>query len=132
MPWSDVNGYSGHYTGEVNENEIPDGRGFMQYSNGVVEDGFFVNGVFQPPMPGMVLPQQHMDGNQVPSSSMSVWSLKSTPTMAMHGPNANVMIMPPHQGNASAMGAPTSVHMGGPSNMYRGQDPYANVQNRYS
>ena len=81
MPWSDVNGYSGHYTGEVNDNDIPDGRGFMQYNNGVVEDGFFVNGVFQPPMPGMVQPQhqQHMqEGNQVPSSSMSVWSLKSS------------------------------------------------------
>ena len=138
MPWSDVNGYSGHYTGEVNDNDVPDGRGFMQYSNGVVEDGFFVNGVFQPPMPGMVVPQQQMYenqeqqmyGNQVPSSSMSVWSLKSTPTMAM-GPSGN-MIMPHHQGNpngnASVMGAPSSVHMGGPSR----QDPYANTQNRYS
>jgi len=135
MPWSDVNGYSGHYTGEVNDNEVPDGRGFMQYSNGVVEDGFFVNGVFQPPMEGMVVPQQQMYGNQVPSSSMSVWSLKSTPTMAMPGPNNGSVIMPHHQGGPNGnpmMGAPSSVHMGGPSNMYHGQDPYANIQNRYS
>ena len=100
----------------------------MQYSNGVVEDGLFVNGVFQPPMPGMVLPQNMVE-NQVPSSSMSVWSLKSTPTLAMHG--GNVMIMPPHKGiphgNASAIGAPASVH-----SQSRGHDPYANIQNRYS
>jgi hypothetical protein len=135
MPWSDVNGYSGHYTGEVNDNEVPDGRGFMQYNNGVVEDGYFVNGVFQPPWEGLVVPQQQRYGNQVPSSSMSVWSLKSTPTMVMQGPNGNV-ILSRHQGNPndtqSVMGAPSSVHMGDPSNMYHGHDPYANIQNRYS
>ena len=118
------------YTGEVNDNDIPDGRGFMQYNNGVVEDGFFVNGVFQPPMPGMVQPQhqqQVQEGNQVPSSSMSVWSLKSTPTMVMQGQNPGNVIMGQHQGNASVMGAPSSVHMGNPSN-----NPYGNIHDRYS
>jgi hypothetical protein len=109
MPWSDVNGYSGHYTGEVTLSGVPDGRGFMQYSNGVVEDGFFVNGVFQPTSPAMVESQQQlMYGNQVPSSSISVWSLKSTPTMAMQGPDN---------------GSQGHMHMGYPRN------PYGNIQN---
>jgi hypothetical protein len=78
MPWSDVNGFSGHYTGEVNENNAPEGQGYMEYSNGVVEEGIWRNGVFQPPL--HPLPPIRQGGN-VPSSSMSVWSLRSTPNM---------------------------------------------------
>lgn len=79
MPWSDVNGFSGHYTGEVNHNDAPEGKGYMEYSNGVVEDGMWCNGVFQPPL--NFHPPSYQDGSNVPSSSMSVWSLRSTPNM---------------------------------------------------
>jgi hypothetical protein len=47
----------------------------MHYSNGVIEEGMWCNGVFQPPQP----PSYHTE--DVPSSSMSVWSLRSTPNM---------------------------------------------------
>lgn len=77
LPWSDINGFSGHYTGEINSNNVPDGRGRMQYINGVVEDGMFSNGVYQPPLN---LPEAGVQ-SQYPSSSVSVWSIKSSPTM---------------------------------------------------
>ncbi|KAL7506378.1 hypothetical protein ACHAXN_006092 [Cyclotella atomus] len=79
LPWSDVNGFGGHYTGEVNGNNAPEGKGYMEYSNGVVEEGMWCNGVFQPPL-NFEPPPYHQDRN-VPSSSMSVWSLRSTPNM---------------------------------------------------
>ncbi len=85
MPWSDVNGFSGHYTGEINANNAPEGRGYMQYSNGVIEDGMWCNGVFQPPLNLPHPPAYH--NQDVPSSSMSVWSLKSAPNMTNHNYN---------------------------------------------
>mmetsp|Transcript_37881 Transcript_37881/g.79846 ORF Transcript_37881/g.79846 Transcript_37881/m.79846 type:complete len:244 (+) Transcript_37881:2-733(+) len=131
MPWSDVNGFSGHYSGDVNSDHVPDGRGFMQYSNGVVEEGMFCNGVYQPPS-GNDRGGYNDDGagNQgVPSSSMSVWSLKSSPTMAFAQGGHNVFTGRPlgeNGGNGSVMGAPTSVHLGGPSN-----NLYGNADRRY-
>ena len=83
MPWSDVNGFSGHYTGEVNDSNAPEGTGYMQYSNGVIEEGTWRNGVFQPPLNFPHFP--YNEGGNVPSSSMSVWSLKSTPNMSNNG-----------------------------------------------
>jgi len=129
VPWSDVNGFSGHYSGEVNGDQIPDGQGSMRYSNGIVEKGTFCNGVYQPPSGPPPKPiygtDQGGEGkNQagVPSSSMSVWSLKSSPTMAFVQGGHNVLTgQRPggsgeggEGGESSVMGAPTSVHMGGP------------------
>ncbi len=122
MPWSDVNGFSGSYTGEVNSNKVPDGHGFMRYSNGVVEEGLFCNGVYQPPTRAPVSQYGGRNGGDdqgggVPSSSMSVWSLKSSPTMAFQGGH-NVLTGQQHQGQggaSSVMNAPTSVHLGGRS-----------------
>jgi hypothetical protein len=74
-----VNGFSGHYTGEVNHNNAPEGKGYMEYSNGVVEEGMWCNGVFQPPL--NLEPHSYNQNRNVPSSSMSVWSLRSTPNM---------------------------------------------------
>ncbi|EJK53084.1 hypothetical protein THAOC_27543, partial [Thalassiosira oceanica] len=89
MPWSDVNGFGGHYTGDVGRGGVPDGRGYMRYSNGVVEEGTFRNGVYHArPRRGR---RDDGDGGPVPSSSMSVWSLKSSPTMAMGAGGAGVL-----------------------------------------
>jgi len=139
VPWSDVNGFSGHYTGEVNAQNVPDGRGFMQYSNGVVEEGMFCNGVYQPPtgppMQSSFGSSGGLGGNDggnqgVPSSSMSVWSLKSSPTMAFAQGGHNLLTGRPLGGNgggggsSSVMGAPTSVHLGCPG-------MYVNLDHRY-
>jgi hypothetical protein len=122
MKWSDVNGFSGLYTGDVNSQKVPDGCGIMQYTNGVVEQGLFCNGVFQPgPLPN----SNHYGGDNggVPSSSMSVWSLKSTPTMAF-GQASHSVLEGHHDrvnsglGASSVRGTPSSVHLCGPGGLY--------------
>lgn len=45
LPWSDYNGQSGRYTGEVNEQYLPHGRGEMLYDRGVVCSGVWYDGV---------------------------------------------------------------------------------------
>jgi hypothetical protein len=111
MKWSDVNGFSGLYTGDVNSQKVPEGCGIMQYSNGVVEEGVFCNGVFQP---GSLPNSHHHGGNNVgvPSSSMSVWSLKTTPTMAF-GQASHSVLEGHHKGASSVRGTPSSIHLGG-------------------
>lgn len=121
MPWADVNGFTGHYTGEVNGHNAPDGGGYMQYSNGVVEDGMWCNGVYQPPHEQpqtMMSPNGHHQQQGVASvapprsSAMSVWSLRTSPTAPI-----TVGGQPYHHqggyasGNASVMGGPTSVYV---------------------
>ena len=137
MPWSDVNGFNGVYTGEINSQNVPDGRGYMRYSNGVVEEGMFCNGVYQPPTgPAPVQYSEgygddddgiDQEGGAVPSSSMSVWSLKSSPTMALNAGGHNVLTGQQQQqhnrtgGASSVIGAPSSVHLG-PSGLYGNMD----------
>jgi len=45
LPWSDYNGHSGRYTGEVNEQYLPHGRGEMVYDRGSISSGIWYNGV---------------------------------------------------------------------------------------
>jgi hypothetical protein len=45
MEWTDFNGSSGRYTGEVNNDRLPHGRGIMKYSYGLIAEGEFNNGV---------------------------------------------------------------------------------------
>jgi len=45
LPWSDYNGHSGRYTGEVNEQYLPHGQGEMVYDRGVISVGMWFNGV---------------------------------------------------------------------------------------
>jgi hypothetical protein len=45
LPWSDYNGQSGRYTGEVNEQYLPHGKGEMVYDKGFVSAGIWYNGV---------------------------------------------------------------------------------------
>ena len=45
LPWSDYNGHSGRYTGEVNEQFLPHGNGEMVYDSGMKSTGYWYNGV---------------------------------------------------------------------------------------
>jgi len=45
LPWSDYNGHSGRYTGEINEKYLPHGGGEMIYDRGVISSGIWFNGV---------------------------------------------------------------------------------------
>ena len=47
MEWTDLNGETGRYTGEVNNDRLPNGRGIMKYNYGLIAEGEFVNGVLR-------------------------------------------------------------------------------------
>eukprot|EP00804_Cyclotella_cryptica_P009638 CCRYP_011193-RB/>CCRYP_011193-RB protein AED:0.05 eAED:0.05 QI:315/1/1/1/0.5/0.2/5/3172/1307 len=51
LPWSDYNGQSGRYTGEVNEEFLPHGLGEMVYDRGVVSSGIWYKGVLDTEVP---------------------------------------------------------------------------------
>lgn len=47
MQWTDLNGQSGRYTGEVNSEELPHGNGIMRYDFGLIAEGEWNNGVLK-------------------------------------------------------------------------------------
>jgi hypothetical protein len=46
MPWTDLNGDDGMYTGEINQLKNPDGMGSMRYDYGMVVEGVWRDGEF--------------------------------------------------------------------------------------
>lgn len=44
MAWEDLSGQAGRYTGSLNTDGIPHGRGVMRYDYGLVAEGEWVNG----------------------------------------------------------------------------------------
>ena len=47
MEWTDLNGQSGRYTGEVNSEELPHGNGIMKYDFGLIAEGEWNNGILK-------------------------------------------------------------------------------------
>jgi len=47
MEWVDLNGDAGRYTGEVNKEELPHGKGMMKYNYGLIAEGEWVYGVLK-------------------------------------------------------------------------------------
>jgi hypothetical protein len=47
MEWTDLNGDAGRYTGEVNKDELPHGKGIMKYNYGLIAEGEWVSGVLK-------------------------------------------------------------------------------------
>ncbi|KAL3803567.1 hypothetical protein ACHAWO_012882 [Cyclotella atomus] len=45
MDWIDHSGMAGKYTGDVNDDNVPDGRGIMKYDFGLVAEGEWIKGV---------------------------------------------------------------------------------------
>jgi hypothetical protein len=45
MDWIDFRGMAGKYTGDVNEDNIPDGKGIMKYDFGLIAEGEWIKGV---------------------------------------------------------------------------------------
>eukprot|EP00804_Cyclotella_cryptica_P027946 CCRYP_003842-RA/>CCRYP_003842-RA protein AED:0.09 eAED:0.09 QI:0/-1/0/1/-1/1/1/0/195 len=45
MEWIDLCGMAGKYTGDVNEDNIPDGKGNMKYDFGLIAQGEWIKGV---------------------------------------------------------------------------------------
>jgi hypothetical protein len=47
MEWTDLNGDSGRYTGEINSDRMPHGFGVMKYDFGLIAEGEWNNGVLK-------------------------------------------------------------------------------------
>ena len=48
MPWTDLNGDTGRFTGSVNNDQLPHGKGTMKYDfTGLIAEGEWVNGVLK-------------------------------------------------------------------------------------
>jgi hypothetical protein len=47
MEWTDLNGDSGRYTGEVNYDKLPHGNGIMRFDFGLIAEGEWINGVLK-------------------------------------------------------------------------------------
>jgi hypothetical protein len=47
MEWTDLNGDSGRYTGEVDNDELPHGSGIMRFDFGLIAEGNWVHGVLK-------------------------------------------------------------------------------------
>ncbi|EED87704.1 predicted protein [Thalassiosira pseudonana CCMP1335] len=47
MEWTDLNGDTGRYTGEVNSDKLPHGSGIMKYNFGLIAEGEWINGVLK-------------------------------------------------------------------------------------
>jgi len=45
MDWIDFSGMAGKYTGDVNDDNIPDGKGVMKYDFGLIAEGEWIKGV---------------------------------------------------------------------------------------
>ncbi len=45
MDWIDFRGMTGKYTGDVNKDNIPDGKGIMKYDFGLIAEGEWIKGV---------------------------------------------------------------------------------------
>ena len=44
LPFVDLKGDAGKYTGEVNDKLLPHGQGCLTYDHGLVQDGTWTNG----------------------------------------------------------------------------------------
>ena len=67
MVWTDLNGDTGRYTGELNNDQLPHGKGLMKYDfTGLIGEGEWVNGV--------LWQMQLAPGMQPNSSGMSIGS----------------------------------------------------------
>jgi hypothetical protein len=74
MEWVDLNGDSGRYTGEVNREEIPHGKGIMKYDIGLIAEGEWVNGMLKENPLDRMIRAAAMTSSGQGASAMSVMS----------------------------------------------------------
>jgi len=77
MEWTDLNGDTGRYTGEVDDDQLPHGSGIMKYDFGLIAEGDWVHGVLREgPMDRMISAAAMSGGGSVApgmiNSGMSV------------------------------------------------------------
>jgi len=64
LDWTDLNGGSGRYTGEVDNDQLPHGRGVMKYDYGLIAEGEWVHGVLKEGPHDRMISAAAMNGGQ--------------------------------------------------------------------
>jgi hypothetical protein len=64
MEWTDLNGDSGRYTGEVDNDQLPHGSGIMRYDFGLIAEGEWVHGVLKEGPHDRMISAAAMNGGQ--------------------------------------------------------------------
>lgn len=73
MEWVDLNGDSGRYSGEINNDQLPHGNGIMRYDFGLIAEGEWVNGVLKEgPQDRMIGVATAMNGGQSVAPGMAI------------------------------------------------------------
>jgi len=73
MEWVDLNGDSGRYSGEINNDQLPHGNGIMRYDFGLIAEGEWVNGVLKEgPQDRMIGMATAMNGGQSVAPGMAI------------------------------------------------------------
>jgi len=119
MEWTDLNGDSGRYTGEVSEERLPHGHGIMKYDFGLIAEGEWVNGVLKEnPHDRLISAAASMGGGRsVGGGARSVGGGMSVGPMSV-GPGMSIGPgTPGFVGGASVVGGGVSV---GPGSVFGG------------
>jgi hypothetical protein len=75
MEWTDLNGDTGRYTGEVDDDQLPHGSGIMKYDFGLIAEGDWVHGVLREgPMDRIISAAAMNGGGSVASGMMQISS----------------------------------------------------------
>mmetsp|Transcript_12995 Transcript_12995/g.26311 ORF Transcript_12995/g.26311 Transcript_12995/m.26311 type:complete len:1467 (-) Transcript_12995:26-4426(-) len=74
MEWVDLNGDAGRYTGEVNNDKVPHGKGMMKYDFGLIAQGEWVYGVLKENPHDRVLSAAELSAKGQGADAMSIMS----------------------------------------------------------
>ena len=72
MEWTDLNGDSGRYTGEVDNDELPHGSGIMRFDFGLIAEGNWVHGVLKEGPLDRMISAATMNGGQSVAPGMPI------------------------------------------------------------
>ncbi|KAL3817201.1 hypothetical protein ACHAXA_001756 [Cyclostephanos tholiformis] len=72
LDWTDLNGYSGRYTGEVDNDQLPHGPGIMRYDYGLIAEGEWVHGVLKEGPYDRMISAVAMNGGQSVAPGMLI------------------------------------------------------------
>jgi len=74
MEWVDLNGDAGRYTGEVNNDKVPHGKGMMKFDFGLIAEGEWVYGVLKENPQDRALSAAELNARGLGAGVMSVMS----------------------------------------------------------
>ncbi|KAL3817200.1 hypothetical protein ACHAXA_001755 [Cyclostephanos tholiformis] len=72
LDWTDLNGDSGRYTGEVDNDQLPHGPGIMRYDYGLIAEGEWVHGVLKEGPHDRMISAVAMNGGQSVALGMPI------------------------------------------------------------